>query len=63
MKARNNYTPEFKAKVVLEILSEEEQSTKSPPSTRLSPVVISRWKERVPGTSIRGIKKGPSKAE
>jgi hypothetical protein len=36
MKARNNYTPEFKAKVVLEILSEVETVNQSQPSMRLA---------------------------
>jgi transposase-like protein len=45
MKARNNYTPEFKAKVVLEILSEVETVSQIAAKYEISPVVVSRWKK------------------
>jgi len=52
MRGRNNYTPEFKTKVVLEILSEAETVNQIVAKYGISPVVISRWKKEFPGTSF-----------
>lgn len=63
MKARNNYTPEFKAKVVLEILSEAETVNQIAAKYEISPVVISRWKKEFLERASELFKKGPSEAE
>lgn len=44
MEKRNRYTPEFKAKVVLEVLQEEQTVNEIATRYELSPVIISRWK-------------------
>jgi putative transposase len=52
MEKRNRYTPEFKSKVVLEVLREEQTINGIAGKHQLSPVMISRWKaeflERAP---------------
>jgi transposase-like protein len=63
MKARNNYTPEFKAKVVLEILSEVETVSQIAAKYEISPVVVSRWKKEFLERASEIFKKGPSEAE
>ena len=44
MEKRNRYTAEFKAKVVLEVLREEQTVNEIAGKYELSPVMISRWK-------------------
>lgn len=44
MKKRNRYTPEFKTKVVLEVLREEQTVNEIAGKYELSPVMIRRWK-------------------
>jgi transposase len=44
MEKRNRYTPEFKTKVVLEVLQEEQTVNEIAAKYELSPVMISRWK-------------------
>jgi putative transposase len=44
MEKRNRYTAEFKAKVVLEVLREEQTVNEIASKYELSPVMISRWK-------------------
>jgi len=63
MRARNNYTPEFKAKVVLEILSEAETVNQIAARYEISPVVIARWKKEFLERSPEVFQKGPSEAE
>ena len=63
MKARNNYTPEFKAKVVLEIISAAETVNQIAAKYEISPVVISRWKKEFLERAAEVFKKGPSAAE
>lgn len=63
MKARNHYTPEFKAKVVLEILSEVETVNQIAAKYEISPVVLSRWKKEFLERAAEVFKKGPSAAE
>jgi len=63
MKARNNYSPEFKAKVVLEILSEEETVNQIAAKYEISPVVLSRWKKEFLERASEVFKKGPSEAD
>lgn len=63
MKKRNQYTPEFKTKVVLEVLREEGTLNEIAARYEISPVILGRWKteflERVPDV----FKKGPSATE
>jgi len=60
MDKRNRYTPEFKTKVVLEVLREEQTVNEIAGKHELSPVMISRWKaeflERAPLVFGRGTK-------
>ena len=63
MKARNNYTAEFKSKVVLEILSEIETVNQIAAKYEISPVVIARWKKEFLERAPEIFKKGPSGAE
>jgi transposase len=44
MEKRNRYTPEFKTKVVLEVLREEQTVNEVAGKYEVSPVMISRWK-------------------
>ncbi|KZE54122.1 transposase [Brevibacillus parabrevis] len=44
MEKRNRYTSEFKTKVVLETLREEQTVNEIAAKYELSPVMISRWK-------------------
>lgn len=44
MEKRNRYTSEFKTKVVLEILREEQTVNEIAAKYEMSPVMISRWK-------------------
>ncbi len=44
MEKRNRYTPEFKAKVVLEVLREDESLNQIAAKYELNPQMISQWK-------------------
>lgn len=44
MEKRNRYTSEFKTKVVLEVLREEQTVNEIAAKYEMSPVMISRWK-------------------
>jgi transposase len=44
MEKRNRYTPEFKTKVVLEVLKEEQTINEIAGKYEVSPIMISRWK-------------------
>lgn len=44
MEKRNRYTSEFKTKVVLEVLREEQTVNEIAARYELSPVMVSRWK-------------------
>ena len=63
MKAKNNYTAEFKTKVVLEILSEIETVNQIAAKYGINPVVIARWKKEFLERAPEVFKKGPSEAE
>lgn len=58
MNKRNQYNPEFKSKVVLEVLREEFTVNEIAAKYELSPVMVSRWKaeflEKVPKVFKRG---------
>jgi transposase-like protein len=63
MKKRNQYTAEFKTKVVLEVLREEETVNEIGARYGINPVVISRWKVEFLERAHEVFKKGPSAAE
>ncbi len=44
MEKRNRYTSEFKTKVVLEVLQEQQTVNEIAAKYEISPVMISRWK-------------------
>ena len=63
MKKRTNYTAEFKTKVVLEILAEEETVNQIAAKYDVSPVVIARWKKEFLERASEVFRKGPSESE
>ena len=62
-KKRTNYTPEFKAKIVLEILAETFTINEIAAKYDISPVVLSRWKKEFLERASEVFKKGPSESE
>lgn len=60
MTKRNSYTPEFKTKVVLEILAETYTINELAAKYDISPVVLSRWKKEFVDRASEVFKKGPS---
>jgi transposase len=60
MEKRNRYTAEFKTKVVLEVLREEQTVNEIASKHELNPIMISRWKaeflERAPMVFGQGTK-------
>ena len=63
MNKRNQYSPEFKTKVVLEVLQEESTINQIAAHYGISPVVISRWKAEFLERASEVFKKGPTDAE
>ena len=63
MKTRNQYSAEFKTKVVLEILSEQLTVNQIAAKYAVSPVVLSRWKKEFLERASDVFKKGPTEAE
>jgi len=63
MKKRNYYSPEFKSKVVIEVLQEAATINEIAAKYGISPVVISRWKSEFLERAAEVFKKGPSEAE
>ena len=63
MTKRNYYPPEFKSKVVIEVLQEASTVNEIAAKYGISPVVISRWKSEFLERSAEVFKKGPSEAE
>jgi len=63
MNKRNNYSAEFKTKVVLEVLQEEATLNEIASRHDVSPVVISRWKSEFLERATDVFKKGPTEAE
>ena len=47
MEKRNQYTPEFKTKVVLEVMREEHTVNELAAKYELNPVMINRWKSEL----------------
>jgi transposase-like protein len=63
MNKRNQYSAEFKTKVVLEVLREEETVNEIAARHGLNPVMVSRWKAEFLERANEVFKKGPSTAE
>ena len=63
MKKRTTYSAEFKAKVVLELLQEGLTLSEIAAKYKVSPVVISRWKQEFLEKSADVFRKGESAAE
>jgi len=59
MKKRNQYSAEFKSKVVLEVLQEASTVNEIAAKYGISPVVISRWKSEFLERAAEIFKKGP----
>jgi len=63
MKKRNRYTPEFKTKVVLEVLQEQNTVNEIAAKYDVNPVMISRWKAEFVARASTVFQKGTSEAE
>ena len=63
MKKRNQYSAEFKSKIVLEVLQETSTINEISAKYSISPVTISRWKSEFMERAAEVFKKGPSTAE
>jgi len=63
MNKRNQYSAEFKTKVVLEVLQEESTVNEIAARYGISPVMVSRWKSEFLERASEVFKKGPSDAE
>lgn len=63
MEKRNRYTPEFKAKVVLEVMREEHTVNEIATKYELNPVIISRWKAEFLERASMVFQKGPSEVD
>ena len=62
-RTRRKFKPEFKVKVVMELLREEMTLNELAAKYQISPVVISRWKAEFVERASEVFKKGPSEAE
>ncbi|WP_405054373.1 transposase [Tepidibacillus marianensis] len=63
MEKRNRYTSEFKTKVVLKVLREEQTVNEIAAKYELNPVMISRWKAEFLERASIVFEKGPSEAD
>jgi putative transposase len=63
MDKRCKYSPEFKAKVVLELIGEQMTPGELAAKHGVSPVIISRWKKEFKERAPELFEKGPSAAE
>jgi putative transposase len=63
MEKRNRYTPEFKTKVVLEVLREEQTVNEIASKYEVSPVMISRWKAEFMERASMAFEKKSSEAD
>jgi putative transposase len=62
-KTRRNFSPEFKAQVVLQLLREENTVNELAAKHQISPVVIGRWKTEFMERASEVFMKGPSDTE
>jgi transposase len=63
MEKRNRYTPEFKTKVVLEVMREEHTVNELAAKYELNPVMINRWKSEFLERASMVFEKGTSEVE
>lgn len=63
MEKWNRYTPEFKTRVVLEVLQEEQTVNEIAAKYEVSPVMISRWKTEFLSRASMVFEKGTSEAD
>lgn len=63
MKKRNQYSAEFKTKIVLEALREENTINEIAATYSVSPVVVSRWKAEFLDRATDVFKRGMTDAE
>lgn len=63
MEKRNTYKPEFKTKIVLELLREEKTVNQLAAEYDLNPVMISRWKSEFLERASMVFEKGTSEAD
>jgi transposase-like protein len=63
MEKRNRYTPEFKTKVVLEVMREEHTVNELAAKYELNPVMINRWKSEFLERASMVFEKGSSEVE
>jgi len=63
MNKRNQYTAEFKTKVVIELLREEGTLNEIAARYGVSPIMISRWKAEFLERAPEVFKRGPSATE
>jgi transposase len=63
MKKRNRYTAEFKTKVVLEVLREEQTVNEIATKYELNPVMINRWKAEFLERASMAFQKGPDEVD
>lgn len=63
MNKRNQYSAEFKTKVVLEVLREEATVNEIAARHGLNPVMVSRWKTDFLERASDVFKRGPSEAD
>ena len=63
MNKRNQYTAEFKSKVVLEVLREEATVNQIAAQYGISPVMLSRWKTEFLDRASDVFKKGPTETD
>lgn len=63
MKKRNQYTAEFKTKVVLEVLREEGTVNEIAARHGINPVMLGRWKAEFLERAAEVFKRGPTDAD
>ena len=64
MNKRNHYAPEFKSRIVIEVLREEATVNEIASREGISPVLVSRWKAEFLENAATLLKKsGPTDAE
>jgi transposase-like protein len=63
MNKRNQYSAEFKAQVVIEVLREDGTVNEIAARHGINPVMLSRWKTEFLERAVDVFKKGPSETE
>ena len=63
MRKRKQYSPEFKAAAVIEVLREEGTINEIAAKYEINPVMLSRWKTEFVNRSADVFKKGPTETD